>query len=40
MTLIRNLPENLKDLEMHQKLQVYEGIGCIIGSEQNLQLQQ
>jgi hypothetical protein len=30
MELIRSMPENCKDLEVHQKLQVYEGIGHMI----------
>ena len=36
--LIRGLPEHLRDLEMHQKLQVYEGVGQMIGSEQDMNL--
>lgn len=31
--LIRQIPENLKDLEQHQKLMVYEGIGYMISQE-------
>jgi exportin-1 len=33
--LIRQIPENQKDLEQHQKLMVYEGIGHMINAEQN-----
>lgn len=32
--LIRLVPDNLKDLEVHQKLMVYEGIGHMISQEQ------
>lgn len=28
--LIRSIPENCKDLEVHQRLMVYEGIGHMI----------
>lgn len=31
--LIRQLPENLKDLEPNQKYMVYEGIGHMISEE-------
>ena len=33
--LIRQIPENQRDLESHQKLMVYEGIGHIIKVETN-----
>lgn len=33
--LIRQIPDNLRDLEQHQKLMVYEGIGYMISVEQN-----
>lgn len=33
--LIRQIPDNLKDLEHHQKLMVYEGIGHMISVELN-----
>jgi len=33
--LIRQIPENCKDLENHQTLMVYEGMGHIISMEQN-----
>lgn len=33
--LIRQIPENQKDLEQHQKLMVYEGIGHMISTEPN-----
>ncbi len=33
--LIRQIPENQKDLEPHQKLMVYEGIGHMIKMENN-----
>jgi exportin-1 len=33
--LIRSMPENCKDLEQHQRLMVYEGLGYIIGIEMN-----
>jgi hypothetical protein len=32
--LIRAIPENQKDLEQHQKLMVYEGIGHMISCEE------
>jgi len=38
--LIRSIPENLKDLEQHQKLMVYEGIGHMISMEQNPSVQE
>ena len=31
--LINLIPENCKDLESHQKLMVYEGIGYMISTE-------
>jgi len=33
--LIRQIPDNQKDLEPHQKLMVYEGIGHMIKMEVN-----
>ena len=33
--LIRTIPENQKDLEQHQRLMVYEGIGYMISMEPN-----
>lgn len=33
LDLIRAIPENCKDLEAHQKLMVYEGIGYMISTE-------
>ena len=33
--LIRQIPDNLRDLEQNQKLMVYEGIGHMISVEQN-----
>lgn len=33
--LIRQIPENQKDLEQHQRLMVYEGIGHMISMEKN-----
>jgi exportin-1 len=30
MELIRQMPDNCRELEIHQKLQVYEGIGHMI----------
>ena len=33
--LIRQIPENFKDLEPHQKLIVYEGLGWMISTETN-----
>lgn len=32
--LITMIPENCKDLEYHQKLMVYEGLGHMISTEQ------
>ena len=31
--LIRQIPDNLRDLEQHQRLMVYEGIGHMIKVE-------
>ena len=33
LDLINLIPENCKDLEYHQKLMVYEGIGYMVGTE-------
>jgi exportin-1 len=38
--LIRSMPENCKDLEQHQRLMVYEGLGYIIGIEMNQTVQE
>lgn len=38
--LIYSINDNCKDLENHQKLMVYEGIGHIISSEEHLPKQQ
>lgn len=35
--LIQMIPENCKDLEHHQKLMVYEGIGYMVSTEQQRQ---
>ena len=34
-TIIRNLPQNLKDLQPHQQLLVYESVGWMISEEPN-----
>jgi hypothetical protein len=31
--LIQNLPDHMRDLEQHQKLMLYEGIGHMISTE-------
>lgn len=28
--LIRDLPSSLRDLQTHQKLMIYEGLGCMV----------
>ena len=38
ITLIESIPVNCKDLEEKQKLQVYEGIGCMVSTEQQQQV--
>ena len=38
--LIRQIPENQKDLESHHKLMVYEGIGHMIFMEPNTLVQE
>ena len=38
-TIIRSLEKNLQKLEMRQTLMVYEGIGWMIGAEQDVQQQ-
>lgn len=37
--LINMIPDNSKDLESHQKLMVYEGLGFMVSTEQNNQEQ-
>ena len=34
-TIIRNLPTNLKDLELNQQLLVYESVGWMISEERD-----
>lgn len=37
--LINMMPENLKDLQPHQELMIYEGIGYMVSTEQETKLQ-
>lgn len=39
LDLISMIPDNGKDLEAHQKLMIYEGIGYMVSTEQNQQRQ-
>lgn len=39
LDLINMIPDNSKDLEAHQKLMIYEGIGYMVSTEQNQQRQ-